>query len=258
MARRHAGDASTGAAPPRVRRARGSGFAMTNTPGGYADEPRGRATCPCLDHRKTRDGAGLPAECTAAAQGQASKCPCRATRTAVIPATRAGRSARPRGCSTSLPIRCSRGGRRPRRHRLVEPRRPAPLRLYISGVCGCVSHDLLRTEFPGKMTAVEFEATVVMDGEWSGELVHVTRDGRRVAVDARLRVADDDRLVLEADRDATPEQSEARASARARQQEVLAALGSGALILERLDRTLADAVTGIANGSASTSCRCRS
>jgi len=45
---------------------------------------------------------------------------------------------------------------------------------------GCISHELLRTEFPAPLA--EIEAELLGAGEWEGELVNATRDGRRVTV----------------------------------------------------------------------------
>lgn len=69
---------------------------------------------------------------------------------------------------------------------------------------GQVSHTLLKTEHPG--TLADFEARLARKGEWTGELVHVTRDGRRVTVLSRhqvLRAPGGERVVLESSHDIT-------------------------------------------------------
>jgi PAS domain S-box-containing protein len=119
---------------------------------------------------------------------------------------------------------------------------------------GRVSHDLLRTEFPGGITASDLEATLARDGHWFGELKHRTRDGREVIVDARLRLIEPGRagvaepLVLEVNRDSTArKRAEARSRARARQQEALAVLGQDALASDNLDMLVARTAAGIAD-----------
>jgi PAS domain S-box-containing protein len=69
---------------------------------------------------------------------------------------------------------------------------------------GRPSHDLLHTEHP--TTRSEFETALERDGEWTGELVHTTRNGQKILVESRhvlLREADGRRLVLETNRDIT-------------------------------------------------------
>ena len=56
------------------------------------------------------------------------------------------------------------------------------------------------------MSTSAFEAALERDGEWSGELTHTTRDGRRIIVESRhvlMREADGRRFVLETNRDIT-------------------------------------------------------
>ncbi len=45
---------------------------------------------------------------------------------------------------------------------------------------GCISHDLMRTQFPAPME--EIDRILHRDGFWEGELSHQTSDGRRVQV----------------------------------------------------------------------------
>jgi PAS domain S-box-containing protein len=69
---------------------------------------------------------------------------------------------------------------------------------------GRSSHELLHTEHPQTMTAVE--KTLERDGEWTGELTHTTRDGRKIIVESRhvlMNETDGRRLVLETNRDIT-------------------------------------------------------
>src|SRR5437867_2797039 len=55
---------------------------------------------------------------------------------------------------------------------------------------GRVSHELLRTEFPRPLAEVEAELDA--HGRWEGELIHITRDGRRLLVFSRWAVQHDE------------------------------------------------------------------
>ena len=83
-----------------------------------------------------------------------------------------------------------------------------------------VAHQLLATEFPEPLQGIE---TLVFEtGHWEGELIHTTRDGRRVTADSRWSLKRDDRgrplAILEINHDITAkkasqaaqEESEAR------------------------------------------------
>jgi len=56
---------------------------------------------------------------------------------------------------------------------------------------GRIAQELLQTEFPEPFD--DFAAQILQAGSWQGELVHATRDGRRVVVAARCAVERDDR-----------------------------------------------------------------
>jgi PAS domain S-box-containing protein len=74
----------------------------------------------------------------------------------------------------------------------------------VEEAIGRSSHELLHTEHP--LPTPVFEAILERDGDWTGELTHTTRDGRRILVESRhvlMREADDRRLVLETNRDIT-------------------------------------------------------
>jgi two-component system, cell cycle sensor histidine kinase and response regulator CckA len=45
---------------------------------------------------------------------------------------------------------------------------------------GRIAHELLRTEFPAPLE--EIHASLLSQGQWAGELVHVAKDGRRIYV----------------------------------------------------------------------------
>jgi PAS domain S-box-containing protein len=69
---------------------------------------------------------------------------------------------------------------------------------------GRPSHELLHTEHP--LSTPEFEAALERHGEWTGELTHITRDGRKIIVESRhvlMNETDGRRLVLETNRDIT-------------------------------------------------------
>ena len=66
---------------------------------------------------------------------------------------------------------------------------------------GRSSHDLLQTSAPAPMS--EIEALIEKDGQWFGELVQTTRDGRKAVVESRqVRVCyGNEQYVLETGRD---------------------------------------------------------
>jgi PAS domain S-box-containing protein len=79
-------------------------------------------------------------------------------------------------------------------------------RLYGYGreeAIGKSSHQLLRTRF--WCGVEEFEARLMREGAWTGELIHSAKDGREVIVDSIHRLVDYDTgpLVLETNRDIT-------------------------------------------------------
>jgi len=105
---------------------------------------------------------------------------------------------------------------------------------------GRPSHELLHTEHP--MTTREFEAALERDGEWSGELTHTTRDGRKIIVESRhvlMSETDGRRLVLETNRDITERK---RAEAELRQAETDLAHVSRVTTMGELTASLAHEV----------------
>jgi PAS domain S-box-containing protein len=68
-----------------------------------------------------------------------------------------------------------------------------------------VSHDLLRTRFPQPLS--DIEAELQRAGEWTGELIHTARDGRRIIVVSRWRLhrdaPDAEPLIVEANTEIT-------------------------------------------------------
>jgi two-component system sensor kinase FixL len=89
------------------------------------------------------------------------------------------------------------------------------------------SHDLLKTEFPIPVEDVRY--AVRRYGEWNGDLVHTTRDGKRVIVASRWnpRYDEDGELIgtFEINRDITEKREQAETVARAEAAERLATLG---------------------------------
>jgi len=85
---------------------------------------------------------------------------------------------------------------------------------------GRSSHELLQTEHP--LPTAAFEAALERHGDWSGELTHTTRDGRKILVESRhllMREPDSRRLVLETNRDIS-ERRQAEEAARKAQAEL--------------------------------------
>ena len=67
---------------------------------------------------------------------------------------------------------------------------------------GRVSHELLRT--PHDASVLEVERALAEEGRWEGELIHTTRDGRKIVVESRHVAVPDDlgqAYVLEVNRD---------------------------------------------------------
>ncbi len=105
---------------------------------------------------------------------------------------------------------------------------------------GRLGHELLHTEHP--MATPEFEAALERDGEWTGELTHTTRDGRKIIVETRhvmMRETDGRRLVLETNRDITDRK---RAAEALRQAEADLAHVSRVTMLGELTASLAHEV----------------
>ena len=95
---------------------------------------------------------------------------------------------------------------------------------------GRVAHELLHTEHP--MATSDFEAVLQREGEWTGELTHTTRDGRKIVVESRhvlIIETDGRRLVLETNRDITERKraqtERERLEQRLRQAEKMEAVG---------------------------------
>lgn len=76
---------------------------------------------------------------------------------------------------------------------------------HFHEAAGKVSHEMLRTEFPQPLPAIE--AQIVASGSWEGELVHHKRDGTEVIVSSRWALERDadgnPAAILESNRDIT-------------------------------------------------------
>ncbi len=72
---------------------------------------------------------------------------------------------------------------------------------------GKVIHDLLQTKTSSGISVAGIDESLLRDGRWSGELVHIARDGRRIVVESRQVLVRDDRNepvgMLEINRDVT-------------------------------------------------------
>ena len=69
---------------------------------------------------------------------------------------------------------------------------------------GLNSHNLLKTEFP--MDFDEFIKKLKINKIWSGELVHTRKDGKRIIVESRLQLIEEnsgEKVVIETNRDIT-------------------------------------------------------
>jgi two-component system, chemotaxis family, sensor kinase Cph1 len=69
---------------------------------------------------------------------------------------------------------------------------------------GFNSHDLLKTEFP--MALNEFMEKLKEDKIWSGELIHTRKDGKKIIVESRLQLIEENSgktIIIETNRDIT-------------------------------------------------------
>lgn len=109
---------------------------------------------------------------------------------------------------------------------------------------GQPAHTLLRTTFP--LPVGEIHATLLRQGYWNGELLHVTRDGRPIAVDSRWSLRRDEQgnpaAVMEINSDVTArKQAEEAARLQAECYATLLATTPDGFLLTDLDGNLLDA-----------------
>jgi PAS domain S-box-containing protein len=93
---------------------------------------------------------------------------------------------------------------------------------------GRESHELLATAHPKGIPLIR--ETLSQEGRWSGELLHTTRDGRRIAMESRmalLSTPDGERLVLESCRDITGRRAAEDALRQAQKMEAVGQLTGG-------------------------------
>lgn len=84
---------------------------------------------------------------------------------------------------------------------------------------GEISHNLMRTQFP--VGTEKLHERVIREGEWHGELIHQSRDGRKIVVDSRWVLQRDEEgrptSILEINRDIS-ERKQAEETVRVSQQ----------------------------------------
>lgn len=74
----------------------------------------------------------------------------------------------------------------------------------VNEAMGQISHKLLKTEYPISMD--EFKQKMLRDKIWIGEIIHTTKDGKKIIVDSRQQLIKDynnKQFVIEANRDIT-------------------------------------------------------
>ena len=126
---------------------------------------------------------------------------------------------------------------------------------------GCISHELLRTEFPKPLH--EIEAELLRSGHWEGELTHRGRDGQQVTVASHWALDRDESgkplAVIEVNNDLRPlkaleeERSRTNASRRRRdawlsmQRDAFRSAVNGAPLAETLQILIHTAIQHIAS-----------
>ncbi len=93
---------------------------------------------------------------------------------------------------------------------------------------GRESHALLATAHPQGIPLIR--DTLIEEGRWSGELLHTTRDGRRIVVETRMALfsaPDGERLVLESCRDITGRRATEETLRQAQKMEAVGQLTGG-------------------------------
>jgi PAS domain S-box-containing protein len=114
---------------------------------------------------------------------------------------------------------------------------------------GRVSQALLQTSFPAPLAEIEAELLDV--GHWTGELVHIARDGHRVTVLSRWRLYRDDltgeTVVVEANTDITALRAGERALAASEARAVRAAarMESRVLVAREMSHRLKNALATV-------------
>jgi len=103
-------------------------------------------------------------------------------------------------------------------------------------VLGKITHDLLKTKFSEPL--LKITASVSTNGNWEGELIQTTKDGRKITVESKWAIQKDEdgkaSAILESDRDITKRKSAEKKTQEARKyaESIIATIQEALVVLD--------------------------